>query len=146
MLPPILEVYVLWHPADDAAGRPLMDRLVAHFHGNAYSGLLGGAIEVFTRSQGWHNAAGAPRPLPLPGPGSSVDVPATCGLSGKTLGELDFRRDFGVTVIGIERGSEQIRTLTATTTVESSDRLIVAGCQKAVDRLHAALLAACAID
>lgn len=54
-----------------------MDRLVAHFHGNPYSGLLGGAIEVFTRAQGWHNAAGAPRPLPLPGPGSSVDVPAT---------------------------------------------------------------------
>lgn len=77
MLPPILEVYVLWHPADDAAGRPLMDRLVAHFHGNAYSGLLGGAIEVFARSQGWHDAAGAPRLLPLPGPGSSVDVPAT---------------------------------------------------------------------
>jgi hypothetical protein len=77
MLPPILEVYVLWHPADDAAGRPLMDRLVAHFHGNAYSGLLGGAIEVFARSQGWQDAAGAPRPLPLPGPGSGVDVPAT---------------------------------------------------------------------
>jgi len=77
---------------------------------------------------------------------ASVDVPTTCGLSGKTLGELDFRRGFGVTVVGIERGSEQIRTLTAATTIESDDRLIVAGGQKAVDRLHAALIHACQID
>jgi hypothetical protein len=77
VLPPVLEVYVLWHPADDATGRPLLERLVAHFHGNAYSGLLGGAIEVFARSQGWLDAAGAPRPLPPAGPGSGVEVPAT---------------------------------------------------------------------
>ncbi|MDY0109938.1 MAG: cation:proton antiporter [Candidatus Krumholzibacteria bacterium] len=75
-----------------------------------------------------------------------VDVPATCGLGGKTLGELNFRRDFGISVIGIERGDEQIRTLTAATTVESRDRLIVAGSQAAVDNLHAALIDACAID
>lgn len=77
MLPPVLEVYVLWHPADDAAGRLLMDRLVGHFHGNAYSGLLGGAIEVFARSHGWLDAAGSPRPLPPIVPGTSIDVPAT---------------------------------------------------------------------
>jgi hypothetical protein len=75
VLPPILEVYVLWHPADEAAGRPLMDRLVGHFHGNAYSGLLGGAIEVFARSQGWLDAAGAPRHLPSLDPADLV--PAT---------------------------------------------------------------------
>ncbi len=77
MLPTILEVYVLWHPADEAAGRPLMDRLVAHFHGNAYSGLLGGAIEVFARSQGWLAAGGAPRPLPPLEARTGADVPAT---------------------------------------------------------------------
>lgn len=77
VLPPILEVYVLWHPADEAAGRPVMDRLVAHFHGNAYSGLLGGAIEVFARSQGWRDAAGSPRPLPPVEPGPGAEVPAT---------------------------------------------------------------------
>jgi Trk K+ transport system NAD-binding subunit len=49
-------------------------------------------------------------------------------------------------VVGIERGSEQIRTLTAATTIESDDRLIVAGCQKAVDKLHAALIHACLVD
>lgn len=77
MLSPILEVYVLWHPADEAAGRPFMERLVGHFHGNAYNGLLGGAIEVFARSQGWLDAAAAPRPLPPPGPQPGLDVPAT---------------------------------------------------------------------
>lgn len=83
MLPPILEVYVLWHPADDAAGRPLMERLVSHFHGNAYNGLLGGAIEVFARTQGWLDPAGAPRPLPPwqaeagQGAGDGLAVPAT---------------------------------------------------------------------
>lgn len=77
MLSPILEVYVLWHPADDAAGRRLMECLVGHFHGNAYSGLLGGAIEVFARSQGWLEAAGSPRPLPPTMPDSSLGVPAT---------------------------------------------------------------------
>lgn len=64
MLAPILEVYVLWHPQDETGGRALMDRLVAHFHGNAYDGLLGGAIEIFARSEGWLEAGGAPRPLP----------------------------------------------------------------------------------
>lgn len=75
-----------------------------------------------------------------------VDVPRTCVLSGKTLGELNFRRDFGVTVIGIERDGRQIRTLTAETAILDRDRLIVAGCQGAVDDLHAAIIDACAID
>jgi len=75
-----------------------------------------------------------------------VDVPLTCGLSGRTLGDLHFRRDFGVTVIGIERGSERIHTLTAETTVAGADRLIVVGSREAVDKLHAALISACAID
>lgn len=77
MVPPVLEVFVLWHPADEAAGGALMKRLVEHFHGNAYSGLLGGAIEVFARSQGWMSPQDAPRPLPLVGAAAPSDVPAT---------------------------------------------------------------------
>ena len=76
---------------------------------------------------------------------AGVDVPRTCGLGGRTLGELHFRRDFGATVIGIERDGAQIRTLTAGTQILASDRLIVAGSQAAVDSLHAALIDACAI-
>ncbi len=77
---------------------------------------------------------------------AAVDVPAACGLGGKTLGELHFRRDFGVTVIGIERGRQRLRTLTAATTIESEDRLIVAGCGRAVAILQAAITNACGID
>jgi Trk K+ transport system NAD-binding subunit len=74
---------------------------------------------------------------------ASVDIPDTCGLSGNTLAELNFRQDFGVTVIGIERKNERIRTLTANTTIEKHDRLVVVGCQSAIDNLHAAIISAC---
>jgi len=64
MLPPLLEIYVVWHPEDEG-GAVVADRLVDHFHGTAFSGLIGGAIEVFTRSQGWDSPGGSPRPLPF---------------------------------------------------------------------------------
>jgi hypothetical protein len=66
MLPPLLEVYVIWHPDDD--GAQVADALIDHFHGTAFSGLVGGAIEVFVRSEGWQTAADAPRPLPFTTP------------------------------------------------------------------------------
>jgi hypothetical protein len=62
--PPILEVYVLWHPDDDL-GRSIADRLIEHFHGPAYAGLAGGAVEVYVRSTGWSEPSGCPRPLPF---------------------------------------------------------------------------------
>jgi len=71
--PPVLEVYVLWHPSDDRDGQ-LLQGVLGHFHGNAYSGLLGGAIEVFARSAGWRDTRDAPRPIPLP------DLPAPVGV------------------------------------------------------------------
>jgi hypothetical protein len=63
MLPPLLEVYVVWHPAD-RDGATVADRLIDHFHGTAFSGLVGGAIEVFARSEGWAAPDDVPRPLP----------------------------------------------------------------------------------
>ncbi len=68
MLPPVLEIYVVWHP-DDAAGKTAAEQIVAHFHGTLFSGLIGGAVEVYVRSRGWRSAADAPRPIPLPGAG-----------------------------------------------------------------------------
>lgn len=62
--PPILEIYVLWHP-DDEDGGAVADQLTEHFHGPAYSGLAGGAVEVYRRSLGWASPDGAPRPLPF---------------------------------------------------------------------------------
>ncbi len=64
MLPPVLEIYVVWHPGD-ADGRDAADQIVCHFHGTGFSGLIGGAVEVFVRSQGWTADDDAPRPLPF---------------------------------------------------------------------------------
>lgn len=63
MLPPLLEIYVVWHPDD--RGDLIADALIDHFHGTAFSGLVGGAIEVFVRSEGSLTEADAPRPLPF---------------------------------------------------------------------------------
>jgi len=62
--PPILEIYVLWH-ADDTVGSSITDWLIEHFHGPAYAGLAGGAVEVYLRSTGWTEPLGPPRPLPF---------------------------------------------------------------------------------
>lgn len=64
MLIPVLEVYVLWHP-DDADGSRISEVLLRHFHGTTFSGLVGGAVEVYTRSAGWDAKGGVPRPMPF---------------------------------------------------------------------------------
>lgn len=66
MLPPVLEIVVIWHPRDEE-GAALANMLFDHFHGTAFSGLIGGAIELYVRSAGWRSETDAPRPLPLPG-------------------------------------------------------------------------------
>jgi hypothetical protein len=62
--PPILEIYVVWHP-DDRLGRIVGDWLIEHFHGPAYAGLAGGAVEVYLRCAAWSAPSGPPRPLPF---------------------------------------------------------------------------------
>lgn len=66
MLPPILEIYVVHHPRDLAGGE-VMEQVFKHFHGTAFSGLIGGAIEVYVRAHGFHGGNDAPRPIPFPG-------------------------------------------------------------------------------
>jgi hypothetical protein len=63
MLPPVLEIYVVWHPAD-TAGRQIADEIIEHFHGTAFTGLIGGAVEVLIRTEGWRSTDDAPRPIP----------------------------------------------------------------------------------
>jgi hypothetical protein len=67
MLPPVLEIYVVWHPGDEA-GAEVAEELIGHFHGTAFSGLIGGAVEVFVRSEGWEEPGAAPRSLPFVAP------------------------------------------------------------------------------
>lgn len=65
-VPPILDVFVVWHPDDDF-GSAVFDRLSAHFHSVSFSGLAGGAIEVYPRSASW-NGSGPPRALGITQP------------------------------------------------------------------------------
>jgi len=74
MLPPVLELYVVWHPAD-ACGARIAAEFVDHFHGTVFTGLIGGAIEVFVRSEGWRSADDAPRPIPCAATPLPNDVP-----------------------------------------------------------------------
>lgn len=62
--PPILEVYVVWHP-DDTVGGKVSSALIHHFHGPAYAGLAGGAVSVYVRSHGWTELSAPPRPMPF---------------------------------------------------------------------------------
>lgn len=64
MLPPILEVFVVSHPGD-VEGEAVAHMLLGRFRGNAYTGLIGGAVDVYVRSaSATADPAGAPRPLP----------------------------------------------------------------------------------
>ena len=63
-LPPILDLFVVWHP-DDSVGQSVFENLHAHFHSAAFSGLAGGAIDVYARSASWDGQpGGAPRHIP----------------------------------------------------------------------------------
>src|SRR5947199_10580396 len=66
MLPPVLEIYIVWHPGD-RAGKVAAEQIVRHFHGTLFSGLIAGAVEIYVRSEGWRAAGDAPRPIPLLG-------------------------------------------------------------------------------
>lgn len=64
LIPPILEIFVFWHP-EDLAGERVTAALLEHFHGTAFAGLVGGAVEVYARSAAWDGSGGPPRPLPF---------------------------------------------------------------------------------
>jgi hypothetical protein len=68
VLPPVLEIYVVWHP-DDVEGEAIAESLLGHFRGTAFSGLIGGAVEVYVRSaSSTDEVSGTPRPLPCTDP------------------------------------------------------------------------------
>src|SRR3954468_23907633 len=95
MLPPVLEIYVVWHPKD-AGGADAASQFVRHFHGTSYLGLIGGAVEVFVRSEGWNDPAGAPPPLPFiepyPNGVAQADFVAVVPVLGREL-VLELERD-----------------------------------------------------
>ena len=67
MLPPILEIFVIWHP-EDGSGANLAKTIFSHFmHGPTFSGVIGGGIQVSLRSTGWEGNGSAPRPVYVEG-------------------------------------------------------------------------------
>ncbi len=68
VLAPVLEIYVVWHPGDPE-GEEIAELLLDHFRGTAFSGLIGGAVEVFIRSaSATDDVLDTPRPLPCISP------------------------------------------------------------------------------
>lgn len=80
MLQSILEIYVVHH-ADDQAGKEVAHEVFNHFHGTTFSGLIGGAIEVFVRSDPWSPTTEVPRPLLFPGDSGPNGVSSACAIA-----------------------------------------------------------------
>jgi hypothetical protein len=63
MLPPIIEVYVVWHPGDEQ-GADTAKAIFEHFmQGPTFSGVVGGGVQVSFRSAPWEGAGAPPRPV-----------------------------------------------------------------------------------
>ena len=79
MLPPILEIHAVWHPEDGHQAEPFFESLLAHFRGTPFSGLIGGAVEVYRRSHSWGDNQAPPRPIDLQGDISGIlEAPRIC--------------------------------------------------------------------
>ena len=74
--------------------------------------------------------------IELGGELSIVGINAPDNMLNKTLGELDLRKKFNVTVLGIKRGEEIVFNLTADTRIQAGDVLIVFGEIDALKKLH----------
>lgn len=63
MLPPVLEIYIIWHPCD-AEADDVARGIFNHFMlGPTFSGIIGGGISVSLRRDGWSGEHAAPRPV-----------------------------------------------------------------------------------
>ena len=59
-------------------------------------------------------------------------------LAGKTLADLEFRQKYNVTVVGIQRGEQQITTPSPRELLAAADKLLVIGAAQAVQALREA--------
>lgn len=65
-----------------------------------------------------------------------VRVADDSALSGRTLAEARFRQRYGVTLVGIRRGEEQITSVSSSEQLWPGDRLIVIGTTAAMEKLR----------
>lgn len=92
---------------------------------------LNRAMEYLDRQEAGEATADEPVFTVVP-----LDIPDDSPWVGKTLTELNFRKDYGVTVIGIQRGERQITAPAAQETLLAGDCLMIAGSQEAVENLN----------
>jgi trk system potassium uptake protein TrkA len=67
---------------------------------------------------------------------SIVGITAPADMINKTLGDLELRKRFNVTMLGIKRGEEIVFNLTAETRIIKDDVLIAFGEAEALKKLH----------
>jgi trk system potassium uptake protein len=67
---------------------------------------------------------------------SIVGITAPDNMLNKTIGELELRKRFNVTILGIKRGSEIMFNLNADTKVTMNDVMIVFGEVESLKKLH----------
>lgn len=67
---------------------------------------------------------------------SILGITAPSYMENKSLGELELRNKFNVTVLGIKRGEEMMFNLTADSKINKDDTLIVFGEADALKKLH----------
>lgn len=65
-----------------------------------------------------------------------IYLPAGSQLDGNTLAGADIRRQFGINVVGIQRGAEQITSPRAEEILKSGDVLIIVGSSEALKRFE----------
>lgn len=75
MLPPVLEIHLLWHPDDKAEAQPIAERIAAHFQGGAFASLLSGAVDVQMHATPWQTSSDTPRPILWPDTVTNTDAP-----------------------------------------------------------------------
>jgi hypothetical protein len=139
--PPILEIYVVWHP-DDGPGSDFADWLTDHFHGPAFAGLAGGAVEVYRRSAGWNSPSGPPRPLPfmtpLPSGLPTAQITAVVPVLGRGLAravrDSEEWRDY---VAQLFDADQELNPGTGTATAVGVYPLLVPGADLAGSQLAA---------
>jgi TrkA domain protein len=73
--------------------------------------------------------------LPAGGGIEMVQIKEGASAAGRSLGELDVRRQTGVTVLSIQRGDEKIPNPPASTRLQKDDLLIVMGTPDELRRL-----------
>ncbi|MCC5876268.1 MAG: cation:proton antiporter, partial [Candidatus Sumerlaeia bacterium] len=71
---------------------------------------------------------------------AAIEVTRKAPWPEKSIADINFRRNYGVTIIGIERDGNRIPNPPPTETIQEGDKLVVAGSKQKVDSLEELLI------